>query len=80
MVFRLLKTFTVCTDIYDEFVKKAAELAKGRKVGNPLQSGCEQGPIVSKVQFDKVINYIKSGEQDGAKIVTGEKLFQDQSL
>ena len=62
----------VLADIYDEFVKKAAELANQRKVGNPLSSGSEQGPIVSKVQFDKVMNYIKSGQQEGATIHAGE--------
>lgn len=58
-------------DIYDEFVEKAAELAKQRKVGHPLQKGCEQGPIVSKVQFDKVMDYIKSGKEDGATVAAG---------
>lgn len=52
-------------------MKKAAELASNRKVGNPLHSGIEQGPIVSKVQFDKVMDYIKSGQQEGATIHTG---------
>ena len=59
-------------DIYDEFVKKATELASQRKVGNPLQPGSEQGPIVSKVQFDKVMNYIKAGQDEGAVVNTGE--------
>lgn len=66
------RTF-VHEDIHDEFVKKAAELASNRKVGNPLHSGIEQGPIVSKVQFDKVMDYIKSGQQEGATIHTGGK-------
>lgn len=33
--------------IYDEFVKKAAEKAKNRTVGNPFESGIHQGPQVS---------------------------------
>jgi hypothetical protein len=64
----------IAADIYDEFVKKASELASSRKVGNPLLGGIEQGPIVSKVQFDKVMNYIKVGQEEGATISTG-KLF-----
>ena len=31
-------------DIYDEFVEKATKLAANKKLGNPLQEGCEQGP------------------------------------
>ena len=64
----------VPVDIYDEFVKEAVKLANNRKVGDPLQSGCEQGPIVSKVQFDKVMNYIKSGQEEGAIVHTGRSL------
>jgi aldehyde dehydrogenase (NAD+) len=66
------RTF-VHEDIYDEFVKKATDLASSRKVGNPLLNGIEQGPIVSKVQFDKVMNYIKAGQDEGATIHTGGK-------
>lgn len=33
--------------IYDEFVRRAAEKAKARKVGDPLESGIQQGPQVS---------------------------------
>ena len=31
-------------DIYDEFVAKATALAKAKKLSNPLEEGCEQGP------------------------------------
>ena len=37
------RTF-VHEDIYDEFVEKATKLAANKKLGNPLQEGCEQGP------------------------------------
>lgn len=47
-------------------------MASSRKVGNPLLNGIEQGPIVSKVQFDKVMNYIKAGQDEGATIHTGK--------
>ena len=36
-------------DIYDEFVEKATKLASNKKLGNPLQEGCEQGPQVRHV-------------------------------
>lgn len=40
------RTF-VQAGIYNEFVKKSAEKAKSRKVGNPFESGIQQGPQVS---------------------------------
>lgn len=39
------RTF-VQAGIYDEFVKKAVEKAKGRKVGDPFEAGVLQGPQV----------------------------------
>ena len=39
------RTF-VHEQIYDSFVKKASEMASGRKVGNPFDDGVEQGPQV----------------------------------
>lgn len=39
------RTF-VQAGIYDQFVKKAVELAEARKVGNPFEKDVEQGPQV----------------------------------
>ncbi|CAH0553064.1 unnamed protein product [Brassicogethes aeneus] len=43
------RTF-VQTAIYDEFVRRAAEKARARKVGDPLKSGTQQGPQVKYLQ------------------------------
>lgn len=37
--------------IYDEFVKKATEMAIARKVGNPFDEGVEQGPQVCNLEI-----------------------------
>jgi len=58
-------------EIYDEFVKKAAARAVSRKVGNPFEDGIEQGPQVDAVQWDKVLGYIQSGKEEGAKLQCG---------
>lgn len=42
------RTF-VQAGIYDQFVKKATELAKARKVGDPFEEGVQQGPQVDIV-------------------------------
>jgi len=59
--------------IYDEFVKRAKELAAKRKVGDPFESGVQQGPQVDDEMFTKVLGYIESGKKDGAKLETGGK-------
>ena len=59
--------------IYDQFVKKAAELANKRVVGDPYDEATEQGPQISDIQFDKILQYIEVGRKEGAKLVTGGK-------
>jgi aldehyde dehydrogenase (NAD+) len=57
--------------IHQEFVSRLAERAKQRYVGDPLEEKTEQGPQVSQEQLDKILGYIKLGEQQGAKLVAG---------
>ena len=64
------RTF-VHEDIYDEFVKRAAEKARKRTVGSPWSPSSVQGPQINKTQFDKILGFIKSGEEDGAKLEAG---------
>ncbi|XP_008808790.2 aldehyde dehydrogenase family 2 member C4 [Phoenix dactylifera] len=59
--------------IYDEFVKKAAESAKGWVVGDPLDPDVHQGPQIDKKQFEKVLQYIEHGKREGATLLTGGK-------
>src|SRR5437763_3126997 len=57
--------------VYDQFVQKVTDKAKGRKVGDPFDPTSEQGPQVSQEQFDRVLSYIDAGKKDGAKMVAG---------
>ncbi|KAH0648200.1 hypothetical protein KY285_033448 [Solanum tuberosum] len=57
--------------IYDEFVEKAKARALKRTVGDPFESGNEQGPQISSEQFEKVLKYIRSGIESGATLETG---------
>ena len=51
-----------------EFAKKAAEKYR---VGPADAPGTVLGPVVSKIQFDKIQNLIESGISEGATLVTG---------
>uniref|UniRef100_A0AC11D0X2 Aldehyde dehydrogenase 2 family member n=1 Tax=Ovis aries TaxID=9940 RepID=A0AC11D0X2_SHEEP len=64
------RTF-VQEDIYAEFVERSVARAKTRVVGNPFDSRTEQGPQVDETQFKKVLGYIKSGKEEGAKLLCG---------
>ncbi|XP_048734254.1 aldehyde dehydrogenase, mitochondrial-like isoform X2 [Ostrea edulis] len=57
--------------VYDEFVERSAARAKKRTVGDPFNASNEQGPQVDKEQADKIMSYIESGKDQGAKLVAG---------
>ncbi|MHC4138875.1 MAG: aldehyde dehydrogenase family protein [Planctomycetota bacterium] len=57
--------------IHDEFVEKLSNKAADMRVGNPEDAGTQMGAQVSREQFDKILGYIDTGKQEGAKLVTG---------
>ncbi|XP_005403230.1 PREDICTED: aldehyde dehydrogenase, mitochondrial [Chinchilla lanigera] len=64
------RTF-VQESVYEEFVERSVARAKARVVGNPFESQTEQGPQVDETQFKKILGYIKSGKEEGAKLLCG---------
>jgi acyl-CoA reductase-like NAD-dependent aldehyde dehydrogenase len=68
------RTF-VQDSIYDQFVAKSKVLAEQRKVGDPSTPGTQQGPQVDETQFKKILSFIESGKQQGAKLVCGGGRF-----
>jgi aldehyde dehydrogenase (NAD+) len=65
-------------DIHDEFVDRLQEKNKDRKVGDPFDPETEQGPQVDQAQFDKILQYVEYGKQDGAKLMNGGKRHGDK--
>jgi aldehyde dehydrogenase (NAD+) len=61
--------------VYNSMVERLAAATERRKLGDPFDTSTEQGPQVDKVQFDKVLGYIESGKQQGARCVTGGERF-----
>ncbi|KIZ06991.1 aldehyde dehydrogenase (NAD+) [Monoraphidium neglectum] len=57
--------------VYDEFVARSVHAAQHRSVGNPFDEAVQQGPQVSRAQFDKVLGYINTGHKEGAHLVAG---------
>ncbi len=64
--------------IYDEFVQRSTERAKRRTVGDPLDKKTEQGPQVDNDQFAKVMGYVQSGKDEGAKLMCGGERVGDR--
>ena len=57
--------------IYDRAVNEAADEANKIKVDLSSKAGDHIGPVISKIQFDKIQSLIKSGIEEGAKLVAG---------
>ena len=57
--------------IYERAVKEAADEANKIKVDIAEKKGDHIGPVVSKTQYDKILNLIKSGIKEGATLVAG---------
>jgi aldehyde dehydrogenase (NAD+) len=54
-----------------EALAVAKRVADAIKVGDPRDEATEMGPLVSKLQFDKVQRLIQAGIDEGATLVTG---------
>jgi aldehyde dehydrogenase (NAD+) len=55
----------------EEFLARVADRAKKTTVGDPLDKNTRMGPVISKGQLDKVLEYVEAGKKDGAKLVAG---------
>lgn len=64
--------------VHDEMVDRLVELNKQRRVGDPFDPATEQGPQVDQAQFDKILEYVKYGKDEGAQCVTGGSRHGDQ--
>jgi acyl-CoA reductase-like NAD-dependent aldehyde dehydrogenase len=63
--------------VHDEFVERLSKAAAGLRLGDPLDSTVDLGPLACRPQFDKVLSYIDLGKSEGAKVVAGGR--RDQS-
>jgi betaine-aldehyde dehydrogenase len=63
--------FIVHRSVYPKFVEAVAQRAKKFRIGDPLQWSTDMGPLVSRSQREKVEEYVKVGQDEGAKLVAG---------
>jgi succinate-semialdehyde dehydrogenase/glutarate-semialdehyde dehydrogenase len=57
--------------IYDAFVDKLAAKVRALKVGNGVEPGITQGPLINQDAIDKVESHIGDAVAKGARIVVG---------
>jgi len=57
--------------VYDEFVEKLVEKTRALKVGNGMDEGVAQGPLITDAAVQKVEEMVQDALSKGAKIATG---------
>ncbi|WP_187647700.1 aldehyde dehydrogenase family protein [Nitrosophilus labii] len=63
--------------IYDKFMEKALKRIEAIKMGDPLDPSTMMGAQASKDQFEKIMNYIDIGKQEGAELLIGGEKFDN---
>lgn len=57
--------------IYDAFIERVIERVKKIKMGHPLDTSTMMGAQASSDQYEKILNYIDIGKQEGAEVLVG---------
>ena len=65
--------FLVQEGIYDEFVNRLAEAVKTLNVGNGMDEGVNQGPLISLKALEKVKDHLSDAVDRGALVAVGGK-------
>jgi aldehyde dehydrogenase (NAD+) len=69
----------VTEGIHDRFVAAMTERMKGLVIDDALKDGTHIGPVVDQSQLDQDLNYIRVGQQEGAKLHAGGELLNRQT-
>ncbi|WP_428954986.1 aldehyde dehydrogenase [Streptomyces sp. cg35] len=56
---------------YDEFAEAFTAAASALVVGDPLDPATQVGPLVARRQQQRSLDYIRIGQEEGAKVLTG---------
>ena len=57
--------------IYDDVVTRMKDRVDAVKLGDPVDPAAEMGPVNNKAHFERVLDFIESAKQDGARLVSG---------
>lgn len=66
--------------IYDEFVEAFAKRTSELWIGQPLDERTEVGPMISERQRETTVDYVRIGQKEGARLVTGGLVLDQEDL
>ncbi|HLG72125.1 MAG TPA: aldehyde dehydrogenase family protein [Chloroflexota bacterium] len=72
---RLLVERSAQDQVVDLLSQKARSMRLGPGVEDP-----DMGPVISKVQYEKILDYVETGKREGASVTAGGQRAQDERL
>ncbi|MGY0693851.1 betaine-aldehyde dehydrogenase [Virgibacillus sp. FSP13] len=66
--------------IHDDFVRALVDRVKKIKLGSGFDEATQMGPLISKEQLNKVVNYVENGKKEGATVAVGGDYPDDPEL
>lgn len=57
--------------VQEEFLSRLKTRTEAMVIGDPMDPATHLGPLVSKVQQEKVLSYIQTAKDEGARLITG---------
>lgn len=66
--------------VYDAVVQGCAQLATSLRTGNSVDPETQLGPVISERHLQRVLGYVSSGQEQGARLVAGGHRLTDGAL
>jgi len=65
--------------IYDEFMARCLKRVEAIQMGDPMDLSTQMGAQASNDQYEKILNYIDVGKQEGAELLIGGEAFKSDT-
>jgi len=66
--------------IKDQFLDRFVALARSIRLGDPLDTDTEMGPLTSKVHHERVLGFIEVAKSQGSRILSGGRVPEGEPL
>lgn len=66
--------------IADKFIERVIDRTKAIKMGHPLDPSTMIGAQASQDQYEKILNYIQIGVEEGAEVLTGGEAQKNEGV
>lgn len=59
------------SSIHDQFVEKLVEFVMTARLGDPMLPDTQVGPVATRAQFDRILEYVEIAKKEGANCALG---------